>query len=230
MTSYKVYKIFTEIDDQVYIGVTKTTLSQRFSSHKSSYKSFINGGKCQFMTSFELFAKHSVHNCKIELLEDDIPKDCKFIRERYWCNEYGDRAVNKVKNMGIIGELGKKEYYKMTCRKWYENNPDKVEIMKEKSKKWQRENKEHVNELSRERRKKMTPEELEEDRRRQRESNKKCYNKKKATDNEELVRKRRERLEKMTPEEKEEFYRRRRECAKKCYYKKKAEKEANLGV
>jgi len=62
----KIYRIWSLDTDKIYIGSTCDTLSNRFCSHKSCYKSWKNG-KGQFYSSFNLFDLVGVDNCKIEL-------------------------------------------------------------------------------------------------------------------------------------------------------------------
>ena len=68
----KIYSIYcpTSDDELIYIGsTTKKYICSRFAEHKSDYKRFKEGnmyGKC---SSFEIFDKYGVDNCKIKLLE-----------------------------------------------------------------------------------------------------------------------------------------------------------------
>jgi hypothetical protein len=62
----KIYKIVAP-DGSHYIGSTIQELKVRFSKHKSDYRRWKHG-EMRF-TSFELFEKYGIDNCKIELIE-----------------------------------------------------------------------------------------------------------------------------------------------------------------
>ena len=74
MTNYsngKIYKIepLNGEDGDVYIGsTTKEYLSQRMTAHRYDYKRYLEG-KFNNVTSFKLFDKYGIDNCKIILLE-----------------------------------------------------------------------------------------------------------------------------------------------------------------
>lgn len=57
----KIYRVYCGDDE--YIGSTIRPLSERMNEHRRHFKS----GNC---SSKELFEKHGVENCKIELIED----------------------------------------------------------------------------------------------------------------------------------------------------------------
>mgnify|MGYP003661285331 CR=1 FL=1 len=65
----KIYRIWTLLSDEIYIGSTADTLSNRFCKHKSSYKRWLKNkdDNKTYMTSFKLFEKFGVENCKIDL-------------------------------------------------------------------------------------------------------------------------------------------------------------------
>lgn len=76
MTKYnnsKIYKIIPNITDdnnEVYIGsTTKKYLSERMASHRDNYKRW-KEGKVNKTSSFILFDKYGVENCKIFLIEE----------------------------------------------------------------------------------------------------------------------------------------------------------------
>jgi hypothetical protein len=63
----KIYKIIG--GEECYIGSTaEKYLSNRMGGHRTSYKLWKNGKK-NFITSFTLFDKYGVENCRIELIE-----------------------------------------------------------------------------------------------------------------------------------------------------------------
>jgi hypothetical protein len=71
----KIYRIWTLLSDEIYIGSTADTLSNRFCNHKSSYKRWLNGAN-SYYSSFKLFQEVGLENCKIEL-EHNFPCNSK---------------------------------------------------------------------------------------------------------------------------------------------------------
>jgi len=135
----KIYRIYCE--DECYIGSTiEPYLSNRFSNHKSKYKKLLKG-----YTSFLLFEKYGVDNCKIELIED-FPCENKHqltAREGYYIRN--TNCVNKI----VIGR-SQKEYYNETPefrdkkKLYYEEHKNEH---KEKMKEYYEENKEEYKEI-----------------------------------------------------------------------------------
>ena len=101
MTNYnngKIYKIepINGDDGDIYFGsTTKEYLSQRMTAHRYKYKQYLNG-KYQNVTSFKLFEKYGVDNCKIILLEsvNANSKDELHAREAHYIKSAA--CVNKV--------------------------------------------------------------------------------------------------------------------------------------
>jgi len=99
----KIYRIIC--GDKVYVGSTTKTINQRYSKHKSNYKSFENG-KYRKCSIFEMFDEYGVDACSIELIEN-VPCSSKREleeRERYWIETLN--SVNKH-----IPTRTHKEYY-----------------------------------------------------------------------------------------------------------------------
>jgi hypothetical protein len=121
----KIYKICG--GDECYIGSTvEPYLSSRLNGHRQSYKRWLDG-KTNFITSFNLFEKYGVENCKIELIENYPCDDVNQLnaREGYWIRQ---GCVNKK----IAGQS-----YKEYCK-------DNAEEIKENKAKY---NKEHAKEI-----------------------------------------------------------------------------------
>lgn len=122
----KIYKIVCNTTGKVYIGsTTKKYLSQRLAKHKADYKRYLNGLE-GYITSYEILKNGNYDMILIESFPCNS-KDELFSRERYYTNTID--CVNKVKNQGIVKELGKKEYKKQTDKKYRENNQEKIKKM-----------------------------------------------------------------------------------------------------
>lgn len=106
--SGKVYRIFSEFGDLEYIGSTRKTLNERMSYHIRDY----NRSKGRLCSSYIIFEKYGVENCKIELLYQTNETETlnriegEFILSRMSVNkrvegrtdkEYRDEPINKQK-------------------------------------------------------------------------------------------------------------------------------------
>ena len=137
----KIYKIepLNGEEGDIYIGsTTKEYLSQRMDKHRSDYKRFLKE-KSYNVTSYNLFNKYGVSNCKIVLLElvNVNTKDELLQREAHYIKNL--KCVNKMTplrthreyyedNKDKIKET-KKEYYEQNKEKrkeYYEQNKDKI--------------------------------------------------------------------------------------------------------
>ena len=89
----KIYKIVCNITKDIYIGSTCMQLCKRLASHKSDYKSYLNG-KSKFVSSFKVLEKNDY---SIILLENYscTSKEQLLARERYYFDEYD--CVNKYR-------------------------------------------------------------------------------------------------------------------------------------
>ena len=65
MLKGKIYKIVDNGYNDMYIGSTTKSLSQRMAQHRYNYKSQQNN-----ITVYKIFDKYGVENCKIELIEE----------------------------------------------------------------------------------------------------------------------------------------------------------------
>jgi hypothetical protein len=172
-----------EVGD-IYIGsTTKQYLSQRFTFHRRdylNYKSNDDAKPRQYMTSFSLFDKYGIENCKITLLEDVccssknelLAREAHYIRTMKCVNKViptRSRKEYEADNRDIILQkkkdynhqnrdiiLQKKKEYRESnkdkIKDYYEQNKDKIsEYQKEYSKDYNQKNREHQNELARER-------------------------------------------------------------------------------
>ena len=124
----KIYQIVSENTDDVYIGSTCVTLSQRLSKHRRNYKSYLKGNY-NFVTSFKVL---QAGDYKIYLIEE-YPCESKIQllkRERYWienkdcCNKLIPSRTKKEADKA--NREARREYHK----KWRTDN----EAYKEKCK------------------------------------------------------------------------------------------------
>ena len=149
----KIYRIYCE--DECYIGSTiEPYISNRLSGHKKAYKYFLNG-KHRKVTSFLLFEKYGIDNCKIELIESYPCEDINQLTAR---EGYYIRNTKGCVNKYIMGRTTE-EYYEDNKEKikeyrdqykekiiiynkeYYEDNKDKLKKYK---KEWYEKNKEQI--------------------------------------------------------------------------------------
>jgi hypothetical protein len=135
----KIYKIVVDTDAEYkpYVGSTVQGLAERMGGHRCNYKKWKKGGKnC---SSFDLFDRFGVENCKIILLEeypcDSIMK--LLMKEREWFEKI--ECCNKVIPYRSVEE--KVEYQKEIQKKYRdEHKEERVEY----DKIYQQKNKEQI--------------------------------------------------------------------------------------
>jgi len=131
----KIYKITSYKTDQIYIGSTTMTLSQRMYKHHQDLKQYINGTKKQISTSIELL---KFDDAKIYLIEN-YPCNTReelCSREGYYINKM--ECVNKINPTPWSNEK-KKSFHKQ----YYQDNKDELSA---KHKKYVEINKEEISE------------------------------------------------------------------------------------
>jgi hypothetical protein len=159
-TNSKIYKITDITYTESYYGSTTQALSKRFGKHRSDYNIYKSSGR-RFYTSFILFDKYGLENCKIELVEDYECKTKEELhkREGYWIKN--NPCVNKT----IAGRTNKewiednKERYNEQKKIYIQENKDKFdryhkdyrEANKDKINNYREANKNNINEYKRER-------------------------------------------------------------------------------
>ena len=153
MTNYsngKIYKIepLNGEDGDVYIGsTTKEYLSQRMTAHRYDYKRYLDG-KYHNVTSFKLFDKYGIDNCKIILLEL-VNANCK--------DELHAREAHHIKTLSCVNKYiplqTKKEHYEVNrdarliqMKTYNDANKDAILIQK---KEYYKANKEKIKEKNR---------------------------------------------------------------------------------
>ena len=121
----KIYVLRSHQTDDIYIGSTTSLLSKRLYGHKSNFKRWKNGGKDNYVSSFELI---KYDDCYIELLEkyscDTKMELCRregeLIREMECVNKnVAGRTINEYR-------ADNKEKLKEQTKEWRENNKDKI--------------------------------------------------------------------------------------------------------
>lgn len=102
----------TNVDD-VYIGSTIYSLKERMNQHCSGYKSYKNGICIDYMTSFILFEKYGVENCKITLIallnvktEQQLRRKEAFHINTIPCVNIGMKTKNGVIKNDVVIEEG----------------------------------------------------------------------------------------------------------------------------
>jgi hypothetical protein len=103
----KIYKIQCKITGECYIGSTIVTLSKRISTHKASYKRWLNGHGYKF-SSYPIIERNDY---EITLVEN-FPCDIKYhllCRERYYI-EHTPNCINKNIPSRTPSERGRSKY------------------------------------------------------------------------------------------------------------------------
>ncbi|KAJ1387562.1 hypothetical protein B484DRAFT_341369 [Ochromonadaceae sp. CCMP2298] len=125
---YKIEPIIEHDDGDVYIGATtKEYLSQRMATHKSNYKSWINGKGHNIMV-YKLFEKFGFDNCKIILLET------------YPCSSIDELNKQKASHIRLMPNVNKVIPGRTTLEYKQDN--------KEKIKQYKEDTKDHIKEYS----------------------------------------------------------------------------------
>ena len=65
MVLIRIYKIWSELGNMVYVGSTEKTIAERFSRHKISYRAKQNGANNSHCSSVVLFDSYGPENCII---------------------------------------------------------------------------------------------------------------------------------------------------------------------
>jgi len=118
----KVYKIVNDINDDVYVGSTVNTLSQRMAHHKYDFEKYPDRKIYKFIRDIGGDWSH----CKIILIED-YPcerKEQLLQREQYY------KKIATLNNYNCFGLDKKrfKKYKKKYMDEYYESNKAKVNI------------------------------------------------------------------------------------------------------
>ena len=127
---YKIEPICDHEEDEIYIGsTTKSTLAQRMTTHRSNYKQW-KKGKYNHTTSFNLFEKYDIENCRIYLIESYPCETRDELRAREGHFIKTLKCVNKCV-AGRTDEESKKIYYEENKKSILENQKINYEKNKE---------------------------------------------------------------------------------------------------
>jgi len=136
----KIYKLWSNETDEIYIGSTTNPLCKRLYQHKTDYKIGKNG-KRGITSAYKLFEKGG--DVMIELIEK-FPCECKEelnAREGFYIRQ--EKCVNRC----IAGRT-RKEYREDTADKmkeyWKEYKEENRDAISAKQKEWKEENREKV--------------------------------------------------------------------------------------
>ena len=127
----QIYKIVDVGFHDCYIGSTCEKLYKRFSRHKIQYNSYKINGK-RYQSSFLLFDKYGLENCKILWIEDYPCDSKKELEKREGEIQQQTDCINKR----IAGR---------TYEEWYEQNRQEES---ERKKKYRRDNPDKMKEQS----------------------------------------------------------------------------------
>jgi len=135
---YKIEPICEHDKNEVYYGSTCQLLCKRMDKHRSDYKCWLNKKRDKF-SSFELFEKYGVENCKIYLVElyPCETKEELFAREGYHIKN------NKCVNRYVAGNqlaVGIKEYHQIYRNQHKDENIEYGKIYRENNKQKLKEN------------------------------------------------------------------------------------------
>jgi len=107
----RVYKIIVNCSNDIYVGSTLQECRRRWQEHKANYRSWLNNVCKTKTTSFELFEKYGIDNCKIILIREYqvVDKEHLKVYEQLWINKL--KPINKV-NPLVLSFLIKRQYPK----------------------------------------------------------------------------------------------------------------------
>ena len=144
----RVYKIINTQGDEVYIGSTFNTISQRMRHHKKNYNRWINNTKNR-CSIYEYFKKNGIDKYKIVLIKEyncyrEHSKDFKHLQayETLWINKL--KCVNETIPYSPLP----KKFRSRHCHKKYK------EIHNKRTRDYKKNNKKKVSEYNKEYREK----------------------------------------------------------------------------
>ena len=129
---YKIEPICEHDENEVYYGSTCQLLCKRMDSHRRDYKCWLNN-KRDKTSSYDLFEKYGIENCKIYLVElyPCETKEELLAREGYYIKN------NKCVNRYVAGNqlaVGIKEYHQIYRNQHKDENIEYGKIYRENNK------------------------------------------------------------------------------------------------
>lgn len=126
----KIYKIVSNVTDDVYIGSTCEKLSQRLAKHRANYKLYLNG-KCNYVTSIKIIETGDYDIILIENYPCETKEELH-ARERFHIEN--NNCVNKCipgrkpKESKIEYYNNNKEYFKEYRKEYYNENMEQIKL------------------------------------------------------------------------------------------------------
>jgi len=114
----KIYKLVSNVTDDIYIGSTCLSLSERLSGHKSNFKCYLEGTRAHTVSSFKILQTGDYNIC---LIEDYPCNSLEELRQRERFHIEKNICVNE-----LIPNRSQKE--------WIETNKERVKQFKQKYK------------------------------------------------------------------------------------------------
>ena len=150
----KIYKICSSQTEEIYVGSTTQKLYDRMSSHKRSYKCFING-KAPYSTALEILKYDDcfvvlIENCDVKDKENLHKRECYYITTlENTVNKYhpGKRSKEHLLEMGRYYRSQNLEKARESDRKKYERDREKILLQRKEF--WEK-NRERIMETKRE--------------------------------------------------------------------------------
>lgn len=105
----RIYKIISGQSNECYVGSTFDQLNNRFKGHKNGYKNKDNP-RASHVSSFDLFDKYGVENCKMILIKEYAVLDRRHLetKELLWIKKLG--AINKIEPVaGLLSKIKAKK-------------------------------------------------------------------------------------------------------------------------
>jgi hypothetical protein len=92
-----IYKIIVRTGNEIYVGSTLQQVRKRWQDHRNGYIEYVKSkGENKCVSSFVLFEKYGIENCKIILIKNYAVADIFQLRayEQLWINKLN--PINKV--------------------------------------------------------------------------------------------------------------------------------------
>ena len=140
MSIGRIYKIYNNVNDKIYIGSTTRSVKERLLRHKYDYKRYLNN-KHSYITSFEIIKNEPYFIEELEEIEC-IDKKQLYKKEREYIEN--NNCVNKTIPTRTMKEYceDNKEKINKYFKEYYEDNKEKIN---KKNIKYHQDNKDKIN-------------------------------------------------------------------------------------